>query len=204
VCSVGSWIYFVYAGLKRHDRRQFLVAAVYALLFVTFFLVAAAIDPTPVDSRELSTAENIGVFSMLGLAVTASAHGVILAAHSGAARKRRALRDYARQVTFHDPARARELGIGRPDLARTFDDGGLVDVNHVPGHELARLPGLDSQQAHRIVIERHEHGAFARPEDLVIRGLMTPEALHRLGPRLICVPPGAAAPAPQATADRPR
>jgi hypothetical protein len=34
-----------------------------------------------------------------------------------------------------------ELRIGRPDLPRVYDDGGLIDVNHVPPQVLATLPG---------------------------------------------------------------
>jgi hypothetical protein len=41
-----------------------------------------------------------------------------------------------------DPAVAAELRIGRPDLPRNFDDGGLIDVNTVPAQVLSRLLGL--------------------------------------------------------------
>ena len=37
---------------------------------------------------------------------------------------------------------AQELKIGRPDLPRDYDDGGLVDVNHVPAAILAARLGL--------------------------------------------------------------
>jgi hypothetical protein len=100
------------------------------------------------------------------------------------------LRAQARWIAATDPARAREIGIGRPDLPHDFDDGGLVDVNHVPGYELSRLRGLSSDLAHRIVLDRHQHGPYQRVEDLVVRGLLTPAQLHRLGSRLVCVPGG--------------
>jgi hypothetical protein len=45
-----------------------------------------------------------------------------------------------------NPALARELTIGRPDLARDYDDGGLADVNHVPGRMLAAGLGLASTE----------------------------------------------------------
>jgi len=37
-------------------------------------------------------------------------------------------RQQARQLLANDPGLARELRIGRPDLPRDYDDGGLVAV----------------------------------------------------------------------------
>jgi DNA-binding SARP family transcriptional activator len=188
VCSFGSWIYFVYAGISRREKRQFLVAAGYALLFVVG-VVFAAVNPTPVDSKDLSTQEWIGIGIFTLIAIASAVHGAVLASHPGDSRRNRRLRAEARRFAAHDPAGARRLGIGRPDLMRTFDDGGLVDVNHVPGHELARLPGLSSEEAHRIVIDRLNRGPYTRPEDLIMRGLLSPRVVHRLATRLVCVPP---------------
>ena len=81
------------------------------------------------------------------------------------------------------------LGIGRPDLMRGFDDGGLIDLNHVPGAELARQTSLSLPEAHRIVTNRLEHGPYLRPEDLLLRGLISPRTLRRLAPRLVCIAP---------------
>jgi hypothetical protein len=41
----------------------------------------------------------------------------------------------ARLLAVTDPARARQMGIGRTELTRYYKDGGLVDVNHVPARE---------------------------------------------------------------------
>ena len=189
VCSFGSWIYFVYAGFHRRDKRQFIVAAAYALAFGVA-VVFASINPTPVDSTDLSTEENIGFSLFMAIALTAAVHGGILAAHPGDTPRNRTLREQARQFAAFDPARARHLGVGRPDLIRSFDDGGLVDLNHAPGHELARLPGVTPEAAHRIVIGRFER-PYAHPEELIVRGLLSSRALHRAGSRLICIPPAA-------------
>src|SRR6266700_4115871 len=56
------------------------------------------------------------------------------------ARSRR--RSQARQIARANRVLARELRIGRPDLPREYDDGGLVDVNHVPGDILTSCLGL--------------------------------------------------------------
>ncbi|MEU4219266.1 BTAD domain-containing putative transcriptional regulator [Actinoplanes sp. NPDC026623] len=189
VCSFGSWIYFVYAGARRYDKRQFLVAVGCALLFVVASVVFFEVDPSPVEGQEVSTAETVGLLMWVALAVASAVHGAVLASHPGDTPRSRNLRKQARQFALFDPVRARQLGIGRPDLLRAFDDGGLVDLNHVPGHELARLPKLSSEQAHRIVMDRLNRGPYARPEDLIARGVLPARTVSRLATRLICLPP---------------
>jgi DNA-binding SARP family transcriptional activator len=181
LCSVGSWIYFVVIAIRRRDVRQVFVAAGYLCTFIALFATVG-------ESTEETPAETLGVLGMLVLALTASLHGIIVASRPGQTPGQESLRAHARWIAASDPARALEIGIGRPDLPHEFDDGGLIDVNHVPGYELSRLRGLDADTAHRIVMDRHQRGPYRRIEDLVIRGLLTPAQLHRLGPRLICVP----------------
>ena len=187
ICSFGSWIYFVYAGIRRQERRQFLAAVGYAGLFVVGVLLAAS-NPSPVGSPDLNPTEWMAFLLFAAVAVASAVHGAVLASHPGDSPRSRNLRDQARQFATFDPERARSLGIGRPDLMRAFDDGGLVDVNHVPGNELARLPGISSEQAHGIVIDRLNRGPYGQPEDLVIRGVLPMRAVNRLASRLICLP----------------
>jgi DNA uptake protein ComE-like DNA-binding protein len=71
----------------------------------------------------------------------------------------------ARRIARADPGRARELGIGRPDLAHAFD-GGLVDVNSAPVSAIARLPGVDDALARRIVEVREDVNGFSSLEDM--------------------------------------
>jgi hypothetical protein len=188
ICSFGSWIYFAYAGIRRQERRQFLVALGYAGLFATG-VVLAALNPSPPNSTELNPTEWLALATFAGIAVASAVHGAVLASHPGDSPRGRTLRDQARQFATFDPQRARSLGIGRPDLMRAFDDGGLVDVNHVPGNELARLPGISSEEAHGIVIDRLNRGPYVQPEDLVVRGVLPMRTVNRLGSRLICLPP---------------
>ena len=58
------------------------------------------------------------------------------------ARARMRRRQQARQLAQDSPVLARELAIGRPDVPHDYDDGGLVDVNHVPEDVLASSLGL--------------------------------------------------------------
>jgi DNA-binding SARP family transcriptional activator len=187
ICSFGSWVYFVYAGIRRGERRQFLVALGYAVLFAAAFVVTSW-NPSPPANPNPSPTEWIGVAMFAAIAVGSAVHGAVLASHPGDSPRSRSLRAQARQFATFDPDRARVLGIGRPDLMRAFDDGGLVDLNHVPGHELARLPGLSSEQAHAIVIDRLNRGPYAQPEDLIGRGLLPMRTVNRLAARMICLP----------------
>jgi DNA uptake protein ComE-like DNA-binding protein len=83
-----------------------------------------------------------------------------------AALAERKLREQARAVVADDPALARELRIGRPDLPRQFDDGGLVDVNHVPERVLVERLGLSPAEAARVVGTRERLGRFTSAEEV--------------------------------------
>ena len=74
-------------------------------------------------------------------------------------------RDRARKLVAERPAVAKEMGIGRPDLANA-QDAGLIDVNNAPASVLAKLPGVDDALATRIVETRAETHGFSSVEDL--------------------------------------
>ena len=118
-----------------------------------------------------------------------SAHALYLALRRGhggpggtAAHQER--REQARRLLHDHPETARQLAVGRPDLPRWFDDGGLVDVNQVPAAVLAELPGVSPETAHAVVAGREAHGPHrgrpGRPRHADAR------LAHELGPRLIC------------------
>ncbi|MET0419050.1 MAG: AfsR/SARP family transcriptional regulator [Actinoplanes sp.] len=191
--SLGGFIYFVYAALRHHKRWLFLAAAGYLGLFILGGIFME-IDPTPSDSPDTSTAEGIGTLIFVVNGIVAAAHGAVVATQSTNTTRDWILREQARQFAAMDPAQAVYLGIGRPDLNRSYDDGGLIDVNNVATAELARAFRLDMPAAHRIVAER-QRGPYHRPEELQERGLVSARTMRRLHPRLIALPP-AAAPTP--------
>ncbi|GAA4883489.1 helix-hairpin-helix domain-containing protein [Actinomycetospora straminea] len=78
----------------------------------------------------------------------------------------RTRRDEARRLAVEDPLLARDLRIGRPDLPRTYDDGGLVDLNTAPGPVIARTCGIAPAHAERIVACRSAAGRFATVDDV--------------------------------------
>jgi hypothetical protein len=72
-----------------------------------------------------------------------------------AAQVRAQRRHEARALLASQPALAAELRIGRPDIAaRQYNDGGLVDVNHVREDWLAYALEITPAQAAEIVAAR--------------------------------------------------
>lgn len=81
-----------------------------------------------------------------------------------AARERRR---EARELAAKDPLLAKDLLIGRPDLRRRYDDGGLVDLNAATAETLAAAFGLDPAQARSVVEARAAFGgAFTAVDDV--------------------------------------
>lgn len=99
--------------------------------------------------------------------------------------ERRERRSQAREILARDPDLATELGIGRPDLKCGFDDGGLVDVNHVPVVVLADLPGLDAEAAERVVAARERLGGLGSGADLVVSADIPNDVVDALADRLV-------------------
>jgi len=98
-------------------------------------------------------------------------------------------RQEARALAVTNPGLAAELRIGRPDLpGRQYDDGGLVDVNHVPGDWLAGELDLPADVVAKIVSERDRLGGFTIPEELLVYcERMSAERLEIVRDRLIFI-----------------
>ncbi len=98
-------------------------------------------------------------------------------------------RQEARALLAGNPPLAVELRIGRPDLPRQYDDGGLLDLNHVPAGVLARELGLPAALAEAIMAERDRRGGFNSPDELVVYcDQVTPEWLDLVRDRLLFLP----------------
>jgi hypothetical protein len=189
-CFLGGWFYFAYTGARRRQARYFAIAAAYFVVWVAGVLLLTVVDPSPEYSDTGTIAEGAGFLILLILPLIAAGHGIILAVQSTEFYRVRAMREQARQLALLAPDRAREAGVGRPDmLLRTIDDGGLVDLNHLDGYQIAASTGLPIAAALAIVADREAKGPFLRPEELVPRGLADERTVKRLAPRLICIPP---------------
>jgi hypothetical protein len=102
-----------------------------------------------------------------------------------AALARRQRRRAARLLLERDPALAAELCVGRPDLPRPYDDGGLIDINAVPAEVLTGLPGLTPDQVERILAARRGPMGLTGVPDLVVYADVPPEVAESLGELLI-------------------
>jgi hypothetical protein len=96
------------------------------------------------------------------------------------ARDRIERRKEARHLVQTNPALARDLRIGRPDLPRDYDDGGLVDVNHVPGAMLAARLGLAPPEVRDVLAARDKLGKFASTDELCAYTELTPGRVDEL------------------------
>lgn len=91
----------------------------------------------------------------------------------------------ARAVAQRDPQMARDLRIGRPDLPRQYDDGGLVDVNSAPEVTMTRWLGLSAAQSAQVVEVRQQLNRFEHEEDLVNLAGLEPSTYDQVKDRII-------------------
>jgi hypothetical protein len=173
---------FLYAAVRLKTALQWLGVAMYGALW-TILLVT-------LDSAAGSSADNVFTVVLFAMIVGGTTHALIIrsrvfsAVRPGpnafdaaldAARDRRAVRAQARELVERDQVMARELRIGRPDLPRSFDDGGLIDVNSAPPAVLAQLPGLTPVLVDRIVRTREQVGGFVSAEELSATAGLPPQ-----------------------------
>jgi hypothetical protein len=89
-------------------------------------------------------------------------------------------RKTARHLVATNPALARDLMIGRPDLPRAYDDGGLVDVNHVPGAVLAPALGLAPGEVTDVLAARDRLGRFTSADEVCAYTQLSPGRVDEL------------------------
>jgi hypothetical protein len=97
-----------------------------------------------------------------------------------AAHARMKRREEAREIAARDPVLRSELRIGRPDLTRSYDDGGLVDVNQVPSWVLSSHLGLSPQEAAAVVAARANLGRFVSPAEVSQYAQLAPDRLDAI------------------------
>jgi DNA uptake protein ComE-like DNA-binding protein len=96
------------------------------------------------------------------------------------ARARMGRRQQARELAQHNPVLARDLKIGRPDVPHDYDDGGLIDVNHVPGDVLVSALGLTPAESAAVIAARDQLGRFGSPEELSAYAQLPPDRVEVL------------------------
>lgn len=181
--GMATWAVFLYAAIRRRSWWLGGASVAYAGL-----LSATLVGFTP-NSGPLAT--NIGFFALIAMVAGGCAHALAIRRRvfgsepadaldrlhdaEREAERRDHLREEARELVTRDPVLARELAIGRPDLRRDYDDGGLVDVNHASASVLAKLPGMTPKLAAKAAELRDIRGPFVSAEDLTLALGMPPD-----------------------------
>jgi Helix-hairpin-helix motif len=191
------------AGVRLKDRRTQLFAGLYFVLVVLFCVGVQFTDEDkvgPLDAVLITVflaawlGGTVHVFLLQSRPPPASnlAHAPVpeMLTYDPAvvaAERRLSRRQEARELLRSDPRLAAELKIGRPDISgRSFDDGGLVDINHVPAAVLAAELDLAPALSEEIVARRERLGGFSTPEELLIYcERLSPERLQVIRDRLI-------------------
>lgn len=187
VLSMGvlAAIPFTHAATLTRRRVHAIIAAAVTVATVVW-IVFAAITPRDAAGHTTGPLNAIAALLFFGLLVGGAVALVVLraqiygrnapvrpaappagpdpaVARAMAGRQRR---QEARALAANDPLLAHELRIGRPDLPRDYDDGGLVDLNSAPAPVVAQLCGIEPVQAARIVQARQAAGRFAAVDDV--------------------------------------
>jgi len=161
---------FLYIGVRARRPRWLVWAGVYAATLAGWLVLDAPAHPG-------NTAQGVGAALALITWIGGGVHALVVSndavrrIHGSedprleAAKTRIERRAEGRHLLASQPALARELGVGRPDVPGS-DDYGLVDVNHCPAAALTRLPGITGDLADRIVSQRAQAGGFSSVEDL--------------------------------------
>ncbi|MCW2897843.1 MAG: hypothetical protein JWO67_108 [Streptosporangiaceae bacterium] len=185
---------FAAAAIWRRRAHLFLATLAYTGILV--LQLAIQPDLRAADAATRDPAETLFTACVLAQALAGCFHAFLVrrrvfdphsldgtAANEAAiesVRRSRLLRQKARELAGADVALARELRIGRPDLPRRYDDGGLVDVNRAPAGVLAILPGITTELAARIERVRAETGGFVSAEELSALAGLPPELTAEL------------------------
>jgi DNA uptake protein ComE-like DNA-binding protein len=186
---------FLYAAIRRRTLAWWAAAGAYAAATVAIFALTDAERGTPeyaVYGALIMTNWIVGSGHALGArrrvfqpdAVVDLNNDPVLAA----AVRAKDRRDLARQILAQDPKLASDLAIGRPDLDRGYDDGGLIDINTAPAEVLASLPGLSSPEVDRLVSARTAAGGFSSLEEMAILADLPVPLVDTLRDRLVLSP----------------
>jgi len=156
--------------LQRADVRKWAVAFTVVTVWLVV-LMALTPERNPDGTSGNPTISTLGGFSVIAAVAVAMVrlNGLRKEVYGGAAPPSRPVhgdpaiaavlasrqkRAEARDMLARDRPMARELGVGRPDLGRGFDDGGLVDINGAPATVIAQRCDLTPQQAAAVVAAR--------------------------------------------------
>ncbi len=164
-----TWAAFLYAGVRTKKKSLFAFAALYAATLAGWLVL----DTGNAHGAREAVATILALVTWVGGMTQAFAIRRTVALDLGLADSSAVLqasreierRAYGRQLLQRNPALAKQVGIGRPDLANA-DSYGLIDVNHASAASLATLPGMSDEFARRVAEFCSDGGSFVSVEDL--------------------------------------
>lgn len=159
---------FLYAGIRARVQRWIVAGIVYAFAIYVGFILATTDEDAVLSDVGIAIVFLAWAASFVHAVSIRSAYlermELVEGEHYDSAEDRALEREEARRLAREDPARALEMGVGRPD--REGFAGGLVDLNNAPASVIEELPGVSREVAERIVAMREEVGGFSSLEDL--------------------------------------
>ena len=177
---------FLALALARRRARDWAVFAGYLVTSIVVLVLMSIAGPADAVSATGGTLAMVvmvvgGVHAFVAFRPTREANGSLTSEQAlTAARARMHRRQQARELAGHNPVLARDLRIGRPDVPHDYDDGGLVDVNQVPGQVLASCLGLTPAESAAVVAARDQLGRFSSPEELSVYAQLSPDQVDAL------------------------
>ncbi len=203
VWSMGilSCVPFFRRALLTRRRNDWLVTTGYLAATVVGLVLVGLGGDSSKPNASPNALGYIGTVMVLVLMAGGAVHVSTLyrqpdAAGSGTQRERNAAavseatqaarrRAEARRIAEINPVMARDLKIGRPDLPRTYDDGGLIDVNRASPELLARILGWTLAETAGIVAARERAGGFSGLPELMAYAELDPQRFDAVADLLV-------------------
>ncbi|MDA1360523.1 helix-hairpin-helix domain-containing protein [Glycomyces luteolus] len=199
-CGFGAPIAFATALARRRDTWTILALVVHSSLLIAACSVIGSFGEYPplwvdviftVSLSVTSLASTVQLLLIRSAVWAPPARLQVPVARLSSAEvvdRARKLRDQARRTAEADPMLAKRLGIGRPDLPRQFDDGGLVDLNHAPLPVLMSLPGVTERSARQIQDWVAQSGPFGSLGEVMLVIEISPTFEHHLREYCVFIP----------------
>ncbi len=183
--GLAGWVPPVWAGTRNDNpavRRRCWQFAVMAAVSAVVGMGLFGVSPKDRTGTAYGVVPVVGFLFLVGamaigvgVAIWQRRCGVDAALRAAVARspeveevkRARALRGQYRGLAARDSDMAREIRVGRPDLARSYSDGGLLDFNAMPPDALVRFAGLSPSAATAVVSARDAIGRLDSVDDLV-------------------------------------
>jgi hypothetical protein len=195
-CGIASFVPPLWGAIREreHAGRRRRWAALSALAGALTILAVGLVGSAPEDSGGSPTGARADLGGALLLGLWLSGIGVAAyLAFKGRSQpetkvlpgmaveiERRRQREAYRDMAAADPAMAFNMAVGRPDLPRQYQDGGLVDLNHIPGAQIARWLPVSEEEALRLAAARETLGRFEGIDDAAVYGELEPATVARL------------------------